>query len=44
MLTRAQTSNAYLRQIEKCIEAGFFRSLAKPFKIAEFTDALSSKP
>ncbi|GAC1317124.1 MAG: hypothetical protein NVSMB28_04250 [Collimonas sp.] len=36
----ALSSNAFPRQIEKGIEAGFFRYLTKPFKIEEFMDAL----
>lgn len=38
----ALSSNAYPRQIEQGIEAGFFRYLTKPFKLAEFTDALNA--
>jgi CheY-like chemotaxis protein len=38
----ALSSNAFPRQIEKGIEAGFFRYLTKPFKIDELMDALDA--
>ena len=38
----ALSSNAFPRQIEKGIEAGFFRYLTKPFKIGEFMDVLDA--
>ncbi len=36
----ALSSNAFPRQVEKGIEAGFLRYLIKPFKIEELMDAL----
>jgi CheY-like chemotaxis protein len=36
----ALSANAMLRDIEKGIEAGFFRYLTKPIKITEFMNAL----
>jgi CheY-like chemotaxis protein len=36
----ALSSNAYPRQIEEGLEAGFFRYLTKPFKVDEFMDAI----
>ncbi len=36
----ALSSDAYVRQIEEGLAAGFFRYLTKPFKIAEFMEAL----
>ena len=36
----ALSSNAYARQIEEGLEAGFFRYLTKPFKANEFMDAI----
>ena len=38
----ALSSDAYPRQIEKGIEAGFFRYVTKPFQIDEFMDALDA--
>jgi PAS domain S-box-containing protein len=38
----ALSANAMLRDIEKGLEAGFFRYLTKPIKINEFMDALDS--
>lgn len=37
----ALSANAMLRDIEKGLEAGFFRYLTKPIKIHEFMDALN---
>jgi CheY-like chemotaxis protein len=36
----AISANAMPRDIEKGLEAGFFRYLAKPIKVNEFMDAL----
>lgn len=36
----ALSSNAYPRQIEEGLEAGFFRYLTKPFRIDELMDAI----
>ena len=36
----ALSANAVPRDIEKGIDAGFFRYLTKPIKVAEFMDAL----
>ena len=36
----ALSSNAYPRQIEEGLEAGFFRYLTKPFKVNELMDAI----
>ncbi len=36
----ALSSNAYPRQIEEGLEAGFFRYMTKPFKVDEFMDAI----
>ena len=36
----ALSANAMARDIEQGLEAGFFRYLTKPFKVAEFTAAL----
>jgi CheY-like chemotaxis protein len=36
----ALSANAILREIEKGLEAGFFRYLTKPIKINEFLNAL----
>jgi PAS domain S-box-containing protein len=38
----ALSANAMLRDIEKGLEAGFFRYLTKPIKLNEFMDALDS--
>lgn len=38
----ALSSDAYPSQIEKGIEAGFFRYLTKPYKVEEFMDALDA--
>lgn len=38
----ALSSDAYPRQIEKGIQAGFFRYLTKPLKVNEFMDALDT--
>jgi CheY-like chemotaxis protein len=38
----ALSSNAFARQIEQALDAGFCRYLTKPFKIAEFNDALDA--
>jgi PAS domain S-box-containing protein len=38
----ALSANAMLRDIEKGLEAGFFRYLTKPIKINEFMDALDA--
>ena len=37
----ALSANAMPRDIEKGLEAGFFRYLTKPIKVGEFTDALN---
>jgi PAS domain S-box-containing protein len=37
----ALSANAMPRDIERGLEAGFFRYLTKPIKVAEFTDALN---
>ena len=36
----ALSSNAYPRQIEQGLEAGFFRYMTKPFNVQEFMDAV----
>ena len=36
----ALSANAMPRDIEKGLEAGFFRYLTKPIKVSEFMDAL----
>jgi CheY-like chemotaxis protein len=36
----ALSANAVPRDIEKGLEAGFFRYLTKPIKVREFMDAL----
>ncbi len=36
----ALSSNAYARQIEEGLEAGFFRYLTKPFKVNELMEAI----
>ena len=36
----AMSANAMKRDIEKGVEAGFFRYLTKPIKIDEFMDAI----
>lgn len=38
----ALSSNAFPKQIEEGLEAGFFRYLTKPFKFAEFEAALDA--
>jgi CheY-like chemotaxis protein len=38
----ALSSDAYPRQIEKGIKAGFFLYMTKPFKIDEFMDAIDT--
>lgn len=38
----ALSSNAYPKQIQQGLEAGFFRYLTKPFRFTEFTDALDA--
>jgi PAS domain S-box-containing protein len=38
----ALSANAIPRDIEKGLEAGFFRYLTKPIKVADFTDALNA--
>jgi len=42
ILVIALTSDALPRQIDKGIEAGFFRYLTKPFKLNDLMDALDS--
>ncbi len=37
----ALSANAMSRDIQKGLDAGFFRYLAKPIKVSEFTDALN---
>jgi CheY-like chemotaxis protein len=36
----ALSSNAFLKDIEKGLNAGFFRYITKPYRVAEFSDAL----
>lgn len=38
----ALSSNAYPRQIEQCLGAGFFRYLSKPFQLNHFWAALDA--
>ena len=38
----ALSANAMPRDIEKGLEAGFFRYLTKPIKLKEFTDTLNA--
>ncbi|MCA1733724.1 MAG: response regulator, partial [Acidobacteria bacterium] len=38
----ALSANAMPRDIQKGLEAGFFRYLTKPIKVAEFTDTLNA--
>jgi CheY-like chemotaxis protein len=38
----ALSANANPRDIELCLEKGFFRYLTKPIKIKEFTDTLNA--
>ena len=38
----ALSSNAYPRQVEEGLEAGFIRYLTKPFKVEEFMDAVDT--
>jgi CheY-like chemotaxis protein len=37
----ALSANAIPRDIEKGLQAGFFRYLTKPIKVSDFTDALN---